>query len=192
MAKYAQHALLLTLLVGSGACRASVRSPEVPATPLVGAGGLATDARDMMAGAPWSVFIFFSSHCHCLEAHESRLRGIFETYHARGVQFLMVDSEAGASPDADAVEAKRRGYPFSILTDKGAKLADALGAEYATYTIVADSSGRVRYRGGIDSDKVRLHDDATFFLRDALDDLLGGRAVRTPEGKTLGCVLTKQ
>jgi hypothetical protein len=104
----------------------------------------------------------------------------------------MVDSEVGGSPDADAAEAKRRGYPFSILTDRGAKLADALGAEYATYTVVFDSSGRVRYRGGIDSDKQRLHDDATFFLRDALDDLLAGRAVRTSEGKTLGCVLTKQ
>jgi hypothetical protein len=185
-------ALAAALLVGLGACAASVRPSAVPSTPLAGVGGSAIDTRDLTARAPLSVLVFFSSHCHCLQAHEARLRGLFDAYHPRGVQFVLVDSEVGGAPDTDAAEAKRRGYPFSILTDRGAKLADALGAEYATYTVVADASGRVRYRGGIDSDKQRLHDDATFFLRDALDDLLEGRPVRTPEGKTLGCVLTKR
>ena len=52
--------------------------------------------------------------------------------------------------------------------------ADALGATFATYTVVVDSAGRVRYRGGIDSDKQWLSDGATLWLRDALDRLLAG------------------
>jgi hypothetical protein len=57
--------------------------------------------------------------------------------------------------------------------------------------VVLDREGHVLYRGGIDSDKQRLHSDATPFLRNALDDLLAGRAPLRPEGKTLGCVLRR-
>ena len=42
------------------------------------------------------------------------------------------------------VEARRRGYPFPILVDRGALLADAVGADYATYSVVVqtyDNSG---------------------------------------------------
>jgi hypothetical protein len=57
--------------------------------------------------------------------------------------------------------------------------------------VVLDGEGRVRYRGGIDSDRTHLHEDATPFLRLALDDLLAGRPPRVAEGKTLGCSLQK-
>ncbi len=105
---------------------------------------------------------------------------------------MVTDSEANGSTAIDADQAKRRGYPFPIVRDRGAKLADAVGAEYATYTVVADAEGQIRYRGGIDTDKVHLHEDATPYLRNALDDLLAGHEPRAPEGKTLGCALMKE
>ena len=143
-------------------------------------------------GAPRSrCSIFFSPDCHCLSVHEPRLRALFDAYHPRGVQFFMVDSEVRGSLERDASEARRRGYPFPILGDRGAKLADALGADYATYTVVVDPQARVRYRGGIDTDKSHVHDGATAYLKDALDDLLADREPRVLEGKTLGCSLEK-
>jgi hypothetical protein len=137
------------------------------------------------------VIVFFSPDCRCLDVHEPRLRALFDAYHPRGVQFLMVDSEARGSLERDAFEAQRRGYPFPILGDRGARLAEALGAEYATYSVVVDGSGRVRYRGGIDTDKTHLHDDATPYLKDALDDLLADHEPRVAAGKALGCSLQK-
>jgi hypothetical protein len=166
-------------------------SPEVPSAPLVGSQGGALDARALVRSAPLTVLIFFSPDCHCLSAHEPRLLALFGAYHPRGVQFIMVDSEVRGSPGQDAAEARARAYPFPILRDRGAKLADALGAEYASYSVVVDSRARVRYRGGIDSDKSHMHEDATAYLRDALDDLLADREPRITEGKTLGCSLQK-
>jgi hypothetical protein len=96
-----------------------------------------------------------------------------------------------ATPEADAAEAARRGYAFPILLDRGGKLADSLGAQYATYSVVVDAQGRVRYRGGIDSDNMHLRDDATRYLGDALDDLLAGRSPRVAQTKTMGCALEK-
>jgi hypothetical protein len=186
--RLACHVVLLAM----AACGAGTpRSAVVPHSPLLDRDGATLDARVLAGRAPWTAFVFFAAHCHCLDAHDLRLRALAQTYAARGVRFVMIDSEAGATVNADAAEARRRGYPFPIVVDPGAALADALGADYATYTVVTDAAGHVRYRGGIDSDKIRLHDDASFFLRDALDDLLSGRPLRVPEGKALGCAISK-
>jgi hypothetical protein len=139
--------------------------------------------------APLTVLVFYSPDCHCLEAHDARLVALAERYAPRGVSFLLVDSEVGADETRDAAEARRRGYPFPIVVDRGAKLAAEAHALYATYSVVIDSSGRILYQGGIDSDKQHLHEDATPYLADALDDALSRRPLRRAEAKTLGCAL---
>jgi hypothetical protein len=105
------------------------------------------------------------------------------------VAFVAVDSGAGASGARERGAAARRAYPYPILIDARGSVSRALGAEYATYTVVVDRAGRRVYAGGIDSDKTHLQEDATPFLRDALDDALAGRPLRRPEGKVLGCAL---
>ncbi len=167
------------------------RAAEVPRVPLAGPGGQSLDARALAAGAPLTVLTFFSPDCDCLVAHEARLRALAGEYGPRGVRFFMIDSEVGGSLERDAIEAARRGYRSPILLDRGARLADALGARFAAFTVVVDSTGRVRYRGGIDDDRMHLRDDARPYLRDALDDLLGGREPRVAETEALGCALQK-
>lgn len=185
-------ATALGLVIGSLGCAGSTQQrSEIPSTTLFAPGGARVDASHLVNAAPWTVLIFFSPHCHCLDAHDARIRALYDGYHGRGVELLMVDSEVSGSRDRDDAEARRRGYAFPILLDRGAKLADALGADYATYSVVVDREGRVLYRGGIDSDKMHLHEDARPYLRAALDDLLAGRAVRSPEAKTLGCALER-
>jgi hypothetical protein len=143
----------------------------------------------LVSRSPYTVLFFFSRHCPCVAAHDARMRELYERYHSRGVQFVAIDSEVGASPEREEQEAQTHDYPFPIIVDRGATLANALGAEYATYTVIADALGRVHYAGGLDSDKNHLQDDAELFVKDALDDLLDGREPRVAETKTLGCAL---
>jgi hypothetical protein len=75
------------------------------------------------------------------------------------------------------------------LIDEKGSLAKAYGAAYAGHTVVLDRAGTVVYRGGIDSDRVHLTDDATPYLRNALDDLVAGRPPRVAGAKVLGCAL---
>jgi hypothetical protein len=165
--------------------------PNVAAVVLVGTGGGVVHVHGLVKSARLTVLVFFSRHCHCLEMHEGRLRSLYGESHSRGVQWFMIDSEVGGSREGDDAEAAKRFYPFPILLDRGAKLADALGADYAAYSVVLDSEGRVRYRGGIDTDKTHLSADATPYLRNAIDDLLAGQAPRVAWGKALGCTLEK-
>jgi hypothetical protein len=159
--------------------------------PLIGPGREAIDAGRLIGAAPFTVLVFFSPDCRYLDAHEARLRALFEADGPRGVQFAFVDSEVRGSPERDAEEGRRHGYPFPIFEDPRGRLADAVGAEFAGYVVVLDPAGRVHYRGGIDSDRTTLHDDADSYLKDALDALLGHGEPRITEGKALGCALQK-
>ncbi len=184
---------ILPALALVAACASTPAAPaQVPSIPLVAPSGGSRDVRDLAAAAPLTVLIFFSRECHCLDQHEARIRALYDAYHPRGVQLVMVDPEVRASPEVDAAEATRRGYPFPILLDPGARLADSLGAEYATYTVIVDAQGRVRYHGGFDSDKTHLRESATAYVRNALDDLLAGRAPAVAEAKAMGCALEKR
>ena len=149
------------------------------------------DPSTLPSHGRFTVLVFYAKECSCLQTHEARLLDLYGRYHERGVAFLFVDSEVGANQAQDETELRGRAYPFPVMVDRGAKVANALGAEYATYTVILDEGGRVRYHGGIDSDKSHLHDDATPYLADALDDLLAGRAVRAAANEGLGCALRK-
>jgi hypothetical protein len=182
----------LALLLACASCAThAAAAPIVPSVALAGEGGAVRDAKALAGDAAFTVFVFFSPDCHCLAEHEGRLRDLDAAFRPRGVRFFMVDSEVRASVERDAEEARRRGYPFPILVDRGARLADAVGADYAAYTVVVDREGRLRYRGGIDSDRNHLRADAVPYLGDALGDLLDGREPRRTDAKTLGCALQK-
>ena len=179
------------LLAACTSCAIASRTPADPPVILTGAAGEVLDPSAIAARARWTVLVFFSGECACVTSHEPRLRALEATYRGRGVQFFWVDSESGGSAATDADESRRRGHSFPILRDPGARLAARLGAEYATDSVVLDPRGDVLYRGGIDSDGGMLRDDATPYLKNALDDLLAGRRPRVSEAEGLGCALRK-
>jgi hypothetical protein len=165
----------IALLLAS--CAPAKTPASFPNQSLAGTDGAAHALVD--PNAKLTVVEFFSIHCPCQREHDARLRALASAYAARGVTFVAVDSEVGANVERDRNEAQRRAYPYPILID----------ADYATYSVLVDHDGQVLYSGGIDSDKSHLQDDATPFLRDAIDDALAGRPMRRTEAKALGCSL---
>jgi hypothetical protein len=150
------------------------------------------DVRALTRDAELTVVFFFSAHCPCQSAHDPRLLALHARYAPRGVRFVAIDSEASAAEDVDAREAKARRYPFPIVSDPEGTLADELGAEFATFTVVIDHAGRVVYRGGIDSDRSHLTDDADPWLDHALAALVDGKTPPVVESKALGCALQRK
>jgi peroxiredoxin len=183
------RALILAGLLLTSACVGS----QLPVAHLPQTDLISTERRAVslpaVDRAKLTVLVFFSAGCDCQAAHDARLRELYHRYRPLGVELFAVDSEVEAEPARDAAEAGRRAYPYPMLIDRGGRLAQQLGAEYATYTVVLDAHGNVRYRGALDSDQVELHADATFYLRDALDALLAGRTPSELRDQGLGCAL---
>lgn len=164
-----------------------------PVVPLR-APSLSLAGTDDAAHAIWNragptVLVFYDDHCPCMTAHGERLADLARAFEPRGVRFFLVDSEVSAALPRDAAQARARRYPVPILIDRGGRVARALGAEYATYTVVLDRNGRVVFHGGIDSERNHLTAHPTEYVRDALDDVTAGRPVRRPEAEVLGCAL---
>ncbi len=136
-----------------------------------------------------TALVFYADHCPCFAAHAARLAALARDFEPRGVRFLLIDSEVNATLGRDAAETRERGYVLPILIDHGARVASALGAEYATYTVVLDRDGHVVYRGGIDDERHHLTSHPDEYLRHALDDVVARRPVRRPEAEVLGCAL---
>jgi len=181
--------LLIAALLFSAACSPHARPVATPDLLLTPAESEARPLSRLLAQAPLTVLVFFSATCPCQTAHDPVLRDLYTRYHERGVAFFAVASEVGVTRADLLREARARAYPYPILLDEDARLADALGAEFATYAIVADRGGKILYRGGIDSNKQQASPDATPWLANALDDILANKTPRAPETKALGCAL---
>ena len=195
MSTNAERAGLLTsrrgvgfaILIFLASCEPAKGPTSFPNQSLAGTDGQPHALID--PNAKLTVVEFFSIHCPCQREHDQRLRDLASAYAARGVTFVAVDSEVGATIERDRNEATLRAYPYPILIDDHGTVARALAADYATYSVLVNHDGQVLYSGGIDSDKSHLQDDAAPFLRDAIDDALAGRPLRRTEAKALGCSL---
>ena len=184
--------IALTIVIAIGACAPPARAPSrLPDATLLASDGPRRLAEIVKPGHV-TVIEFFSAECPCQAAHDARLRELAVAYQGRGVEVIAVDSEAGATPDRAENEAKSRHYPFPILADPAGALADALGAEFATYTVIIDGAGTVRYRGGLDSDRAHVTASASLWVRDAIDRLLAGADPQPAEAAALGCALRRK
>ena len=185
-------AVISGIVAALGACAPPPRAPSrLPEATLLASDGPRRLAEIVRPGRV-TVIEFFSADCPCQAAHDARLRELAAAYRGRGVDVVAVDSEAGASPERTETEAKSRSYPFPILADPRGALADALGAEFATYTVVVDGAGNVRYRGGLDSDRTHVTDGASLWVRDAVERLLAGGSPDPAEAEALGCALRRK
>jgi hypothetical protein len=167
--------LLAALALASCAPRAPAR-----VTPAV---------QRLTEGARFTVVEFFSVSCGCQKGHDASLIAMMGEYGPRGVRFVVLDAEAGRTQSEDDDETRRRAYPIAIRRDDRGELARALGAEFATYAVILDGDGRVRYAGGMDSSHTEPGPGTRPWLRDALDALLAGREPPVREERALGCVL---
>ena len=110
----------------------------------------------------------------------------------KGVSFVGINSNQQDSLTEIAAHARRHGVGFPVLKDLGNKLADQLGAERTPEVVVWDNTGKIRYRGRIDDqygvgyvrNAPTRHD-----LRNALEELLSGKAVSAPVTKAVGCII---
>lgn len=137
------------------------------------------------------VVIFSCNHCPYVKAYEDRMVSIQRDYAGKGVQLIAINSnDDKAYPDDSFSEmvrrAKEKGFNFPYLRDDSQKVVEAFGAVCTPHVFAFDAGRRLRYRGRVDDSKEEAK-VTTQDLRNALDDLVAGREVRTPDTRPFGC-----
>ena len=143
------------------------------------------------ASKPVLVVIFSCNHCPYVKDYEERMVSIQGYYASQGVQLVAINSNDDSAYPEDGFpemvkRAREKRFNFPYLRDETQKAVEAYGGICTPHVFAFDRKRVLRYRGRIDDSrdpsKVSSHD-----LRNALDDLLGGRSVRTPDTKPFGC-----
>lgn len=147
------------------------------------------------------VVIFSCNHCPTAQAYEDRMIAITKDYQDKGVGVLAISpnsplgllyEELGytdLNDDYSAMveRARYKGYNFPYLYDGDTEATSIKYGPVATpHVYVFDAERKLRYQGRLDASEKPGSANAED-VRQAIDELLAGKAVTTPETKTFGC-----
>lgn len=138
--------------------------------------------------------VFSCNHCPYVQAYEDRFVALQKDFGARGFQLLAVNANDAAEYPEDNFEAmqqraKDKHFNFPYLQDESQAVAKAYGAVRTPHVFLFDGQRKLAYVGRIDDswnapDKVTRRE-----LAEAVEDLLAGKPVRTPETYAVGCTI---
>ena len=135
--------------------------------------------------------------CPFVQKHYSgNMQGLQKEFAAKGVVWLAINSTETGSGDYLA-PAKLAGWlgdkqaaPTATLMDESGKVGQLYGARTTPHMYIVSPQGQLIYAGGIDSIPSARVDDiktATNYVRQGLNEALGGKAISVASSRAYGC-----
>jgi peroxiredoxin len=199
-----QYALALflgaVLIVAFAAMAGSGRNAsDLPAPPTVGtviddftlpdADG-ASHSLASLKGKNGTVVIFIATKCPVSNAYNDRMEKVFEDYKAKGINVIGINSNSSEPSTEVKSHAAEKGLKFTVLKDDGNKIADRLGATRTPEVYLLDGKGKLAYHGRIDNSQ-KAEGITSNDLREALDQVIAGKAVTKTDGAAFGCSIKR-
>ena len=147
------------------------------------------------------VIVFTCNHCPTAQLYESRIKKVADDYRGRGVALVAIQpnnpdairldelgyTDVSDSLDEMKIRAAYRHFDFPYLYDGDTqKVANEYGPKATPHAFVFDAERKLRYEGRVDNSQreslVKTQD-----LRNAIDELLAGKAVAVNHTGVFGC-----
>jgi len=178
-----------TVLILLGVCL-TVATSAAPQIKFIEGRSLLTDERVQVDSEDKKglVVVFLSAKCPCSNSHNIELRDLAQSY--KEFNFVAVHSNVDEGKELSKPYFEKAALPFPVIEDENSQIADKLRALKTPHAFIFSPSGDVLYQGGVSNSKDCAKADRKF-LREALEDLHAGKPVRTPEGRTLGCSISR-
>ncbi len=141
-----------------------------------------------------SLLFFVTSDCPISNSYAPEIQRICSEYGPKGIACNLVYVDPDLTPSDVKKHVREFGYgAMPAILDSTQKLVRAAGATTTPEAAVIGRAGQVLYRGRIDNVYASLgkrRPAATEKdLRKALDEVVAGKAVSTPETKAIGCYI---
>lgn len=136
--------------------------------------------------------IFTCNHCPYVQAYEDRMVELQKDFAQKGVQLIAINSnETKNFPEDDfphmIQRAKAKKFNFPYLRDEDQSVAREYGPARTPEVFLFDGEFVLRYHGAIDDNFQDPANVKRKYLREAFDDLLAGKPVKTPDTQAVGC-----
>src|SRR5438046_1149607 len=147
------------------------------------------------------VLEWFNPECPFVKKHygSGNMQKLQQEYTSKGVVWLTVDSNApGTEGNLTAEQAKKimdswKTKQTALLLDPESQIAKLYGAKNTPNMVVINPEGKIVYEGAIDSKASPNPADiptSTNYVKAALDESLGGKAVSNAQTTPYGCHIT--
>lgn len=146
--------------------------------------------------------IFTCNHCPDAIAAAPRMEEVHQAYKDKGVQVVCINSSSpmGLTPDelgygahGDTYEemtpfAKDSGFTMPYLYDGDEQtLTAAVGAQATPHVFIFGKDRKLAYSGRMDDAGRKKGPVAKSYVKNALDEILAGKAVTEPVTRSVGC-----
>ena len=155
------------------------------------------DGKDVsiqsVTGQKGVLVVFTCNHCPWAKAWEERIVALGNTYGAKGVGVIAINSNdveefPQDGPEGMRQESREAGYTFPYLFDESQNVAKSFRAACTPDLFLFDAARRLVYRGQFDGSRPRNTVDISGSdLRAACDAVLDGRPVPSPQTPSIGC-----
>ncbi len=136
-----------------------------------------------------TVIVFVSSKCPCSMSHIVELKSLQSDFPE--FRFIGINSNGDETTEAARTYFEAQELRFPILRDLKFQIADEFKAVKTPHAFILDNAGKRLFQGGVSNSAMFSRADRKY-LREALEDLKGDVAVRTPLARALGCAITRE
>ncbi|MGH9862236.1 MAG: redoxin domain-containing protein [Candidatus Acidiferrales bacterium] len=143
-----------------------------------------------LRGEKGTLLIFIATKCPYSNGYNERMEALHRDYAARGIRLVGINPNRTEPADDVRSHAREKGMTFTILKDEGNRVADYFGASVTPEVFLLDPQNRIIYHGRLDA----AHDQPSLNsheLREALDALLGDKALANTGKKAFGCTIKR-
>jgi len=139
--------------------------------------------------------VFTCNTCPFVIRNIERTDEVLKYAQAKGLGIVFINSNEAQRNDADAVKpmiefGKKHNYP-NYLADKNSALADIFGASHTPEVYLFNGAQQLVYKGAMDDNPANPSEAKTMYLKNAIDNLLAGKAIDPDETKSVGCSIKR-
>lgn len=143
------------------------------------------------------IVVFTCNTCPYSKMYEQRIGALNKKYASKGYPVIALNSNDITKKPGDSYEemvklAKKSKYEFPYLHDESQEIATMYGATKTphVYILKKDASDlKVAYIGAIDNNAKDAKAADTFYVEDAVDNLIDGKEVSPNFTKAIGCTI---
>ncbi|MES1159969.1 MAG: thioredoxin family protein [Bacteroidota bacterium] len=140
--------------------------------------------------------MFSCNTCPYVIRNQSRNKEICAYAKAHQIGVILLNANEGDRNGGNSLEgmqsyAKEQNYDWYYAVDQNSELADAFGASRTPESFLFDKNGKLVYHGAIDDSPGDAGSVKRHHLREAMDEMNGGREVTVKETRSVGCSIAR-